>query len=59
MIDWDYEYYCPGCGEEYLAEYNPDGKNENKVTCDECGKTFIVKASVMIDFDVEIKEVTN
>lgn len=60
MLDWDYEFECPECGAVYGGEVDCDsGRDVKKVTCDECGHVFMVKAKAYVDIDVETEEVDN
>jgi transcription elongation factor Elf1 len=55
MLNWDYEFDCPKCGETYGGEVDQDsGKDKQNIKCDECGCEFIVKAQAIIDIEVEI-----
>jgi len=55
LIDWDYEFACPKCGEEYTWEHDPDFTSQVKViTCDECGEVFTVKSHARLEIEVEI-----
>jgi transcription elongation factor Elf1 len=54
MIDWDYEFSCPHCGESMMGEVDPDkGTDRQDITC-ECGCSFVVKARAEVNIDVEI-----
>jgi len=53
-MSWDQEPKCPHCGEEYCTDEGPyaDGEEVEVDWC-ECGKEYVVRASVAVEWETQ------
>lgn len=59
MLDWDYEFECPKCHEVYSGEVDNDsGEDIRKVTCDECGAVFTIRAYAEVEINAQTMIIT-